>query len=363
MKHILVLTRYARNGASSRLRTYQYLDFFSKIKVPFAFTVKALFNEKYLENFYSHKKKSAISIAWQYAKRFSYLLAHRDQFYLILLERELFSYFPARFELWLKLMRKKPVVLDYDDAVFHNYDDHHFKIVRFFLGKKIDYIMQNAHLVLVGNRYLANRAKAAGARWIEEVPTVIDLSRYPLVLDMPENPVPIIGWIGTPATQKFLKILEEPLAKLAQVKKFKLVAIGANSSLKLKGFDFEIWPWSEETEVSLLNKIDIGVMPLYDSLFEQGKCGYKLIQYMVCAKPVVATPVGVNKEIVDQDLNGFLAKDAEEWFDAFLILLNDSTKTKVFGAAGRVKVEHRYCLQETAPILLNLFERVLSCAE
>ena len=360
MKHILVLTRYARNGASSRLRIYQYLDFFSKSKVPFDFIIKPLFNEKYLSNLYGAKKIHIICIAWQYAKRFFYLLAHRHQFDLIWVERELFSYFPARFELWL--MRKKPVFLDYDDAVFHNYDDHHSRIVRFFLGKKIDCLMQNAHLVIVANRYLADRAKAAGTSWIEKIPTVIDLSRYPLVMDMPENPVPIIGWIGVPATQKFLKILEEPLAKLAQVKKFKLVAIGANSSLTLKGFDFEIWRWAEETEVSLLNKIDIGVMPLYNSLFEQGKSGYKLIQYMGCAKPVVASPVAVNKEIIDQDSNGFLVKNAEEWFNALLILLNDSSKRKIFGAAGRKKVESHYSLQKTSAILLDFFNGVL-CVE
>ena len=100
-------------------------------------------------------------------------------------------------------------------------------------------------------------------------------------------------------------------------------------------------------------------MPLHDGPFERGKCGYKLIQYMASGLPVVASPIGVNREIVENDINGYLASTESEWFDALYKLKTNMEKRQQMGLAGRKKVETDYNIHITAPRLLDFFQRVV----
>lgn len=122
----------------------------------------------------------------------------------------------------------------------------------------------------------------------------------------------------------------------------------------MPGVEVERLPWSETTEQPLISSCDIGVMPLVDSFWERGKCGYKLIQYMACELPVVASPVGVNNEIVRTGENGFLATSEKTWVDALAKLLSDAALRDQMGAAGRKRVEEAYCIQKAAPRLVQL---------
>jgi len=99
-------------------------------------------------------------------------------------------------------------------------------------------------------------------------------------------------------------------------------------------------------------------MPLLDSPWERGKCGYKLIQYMACGLPVVASPVGVNASIVRDGVNGFWSHDAQSWACALEKLLTDASLRERMGAEGRQKVERDYCLQVTAPRLAVWLNKV-----
>jgi glycosyltransferase involved in cell wall biosynthesis len=119
--------------------------------------------------------------------------------------------------------------------------------------------------------------------------------------------------------------------------------------------------WSEAAEVPFLQAVDIGIMPLSDTPWARGKCGYKLIQYMACGLPVVASPVGVNAEIVEHGVNGFLATTEAEWSEALATLLRDPALRQRMGAAGRRKVEEHYSLQVWGPrvaaLLLDVAEK------
>jgi glycosyltransferase involved in cell wall biosynthesis len=99
-------------------------------------------------------------------------------------------------------------------------------------------------------------------------------------------------------------------------------------------------------------------MPLLDGPFERGKCGYKLVQYMAGGLPVVASPVGVNRQIVEHNINGYLAHSTEDWLNAFRMLKQDVHKRHEMGQAGRHKAEKMYNLQVTAPKLLSLLSNV-----
>jgi hypothetical protein len=120
----------------------------------------------------------------------------------------------------------------------------------------------------------------------------------------------------------------------------------------------EILPWAEDTEVTLIQSMDIGVMPLPDTPWTRGKCGYKLIQYMACGLPVVASPVGVNRDIVEHGVNGFLAESDDEWRAAVDALLNDADLRRRMGAAGRKKVEEQYSLQVWGPRVAQMLRSV-----
>jgi len=245
-----------------------------------------------------------------------------------------------------------PYLVDYDDAVFHRYDLHRSGLVRTILGKKIDAIMRKATLVTVGNDYLADRAHRAGAKRVEHLPTVVDLKRYHTAPGT-GNSVYTIGWIGSPTTAPYLRLVRPALAEVCGKHGGRLVVVGGPPEMALDGVLTIGRPWSEETEVAEVQRFDVGILPLPDEPWERGKCGYKLIQYMACGRPVVASPVGVNRQIVEQGTNGFLASTISEWIKA-LGALRDSPLRERMGRAGRAKVERNFSVQVTAPRLAAL---------
>jgi len=240
-------------------------------------------------------------------------------------------------------------LVEYDDAIFHRYDHHHNTWVRRFFAEKIPNLMRGARAVIAGNDYIAVRAEVAGARKIVQVPTAIDLSRY--FMEDRENSVFTVGWIGSPITASYLELIEPALRRLASTGPLKFVVIGAEAP-QWPGVEAVSIPWTEASEVAQINSFDVGVMPLPDEPWERGKCGYKLIQYMACAKPVVASPVGANCVIVETGVEGFLATTPEDWFTSLEQLRDNKTMCINMGKRGREKVERDYCTAVTAPRLL-----------
>jgi glycosyltransferase involved in cell wall biosynthesis len=346
--NILILSRYGRLGASSRLRMLQYLPSLGQVEVKC--DVRPFFDDEMLRAKYQLGGYGFSSLVRAYGSRVIQLL-RRKRFDLIWIEKEALPWLPVQVE--RALLQGVPYVLDFDDAWFHNYDLHRSAWVRRILGHRLDRLMAGARLVIGGNDYLLQRARDAGARWVERVPTVIDLDRYPLG---PEKllgaSAPKIVWIGSPSTVRYLSGLAEPLRALAQRVPFKLRVIGA--PLEMAGVEVECVPWTEASEVAAIAECDIGVMPLFDSPWERGKCGYKLIQYMACGLPVVASSVGVNGQIVQEGISGFLADTAQAWVTVLAKLLADAALRQRMGHAGRLRVEQEYCLQVTGPRLVGL---------
>ena len=289
-----------------------------------------------------------------YIRRLGYLLKSK-RFDLLWVEYEILPWLPAWGERILAHFRV-PYVVDYDDAVFHRYDMHSRSMVRTLLGGKIDTVMRRAALVIVGNDYLRDYARKAGAQRVECIPSVIDLNRYNLILQ-PENPVFTIGWIGSPATAKYLHIVHPALAEVCKNGSARLVLVGSGQ-FKLDGVPTEIHPWSEETEVAEIQSLDVGIMPMPDEAWARGKCGYKLIQYMACARPVIASPVGVARQIIGESRNGFLAAATKDWVEAFRVLREDQRLRERMGKAGRINVERQYSIQVTAPLLVSLLRSI-----
>jgi len=337
---ILYFTKYSRKGASSRLRSYQYFPFLEKEGVEVV--VKPLFDDVYLDNLYANKKKSITHIIFCYMKRFFFLFTV-VKYNKLVIEKELFPYFPAFFEKLLYLFKVKYIV-DFDDAIFHNYDLSRHKLIQLFLKKKIDHVMKYSSCVIAGNSYLANRAKKSGAKKVEIIPTVIDISRYEVLNKTPTANV-IIGWIGSPSTFKYIKAIKPVLQKITEKHNVIIHIIGAKENLNL-GKNIRYIKWTETSEVSEIQKFDIGIMPLENTPWELGKCSYKLIQYMGCGIPVVASPVGMNVEVVKDGWNGFLAKDIEDWYSSLENLIKNKTLKITLGGNGRELVLNKFTVQK-----------------
>jgi hypothetical protein len=243
--------------------------------------------------------------------------------------------------------------------VFHYYDQHRSSLVRGLLADKHPTLMRGAALVVAGNAYLAEFARQAGAKRVEIVPTVIDLERYPVegcALRGLASAAPLVGWIGQRATASFLLPYKQIFERLTASGQARFGAIGIDA--QSLGLPMESIAWSEQTEAASIASFDIGIMPLVDEPFERGKCGYKLIQYMACGLPVVASPVGVNCQIVEHGVNGFLAETPEQWEQALRTLLADPGLRQRMGQAGRAKVEREYCIQVTGPRMAALLQSV-----
>ena len=167
-------------------------------------------------------------------------------------------------------------------------------------------------------------------------------------------------WIGSPSTAQYVQDIARPLAELNRQVPFKLRIIGAN--LNIEGVDIENLPWTEDTEVPLVAESDIGIMPLPDTPWTNGKCGYKLIQYMACGLPVVGSDVGANKNIVDEGVNGHLVSSDAQWVETLKTLLQNPELRQQYGRQGRIDAEERFCVQKTAPRLIELLRKVATTA-
>jgi glycosyltransferase involved in cell wall biosynthesis len=351
--HILALTRYGRLGSSSRVRFYQYFPYLQASGMEI--TSVPFFDDEYVRRIYQGRSVGFMPVLGAYIKRF-FVLLRSAQYDVLWIEKESFPWLPAWFEEWLERFNV-PYVVDYDDAVFHRYDMHRSAIVRSLLGNKIDRVMSNSALVIAGNEYLAERAKGAGAKRVEYLPSVVDVSHYQVQSASAKSPFRV-GWIGSPVTAPYLAEIRDALTILSREADIHVILIGAGRNTPFPEVTTTNLPWDEQIEQSLGNLFDVGIMPLVDGPFECGKCGYKLVQYMAAGIPVVATPVGINRQMVEWGSNGYLAVSTEEWVTALRNLIRDEQLRSRMGRAGRQKAEQMYNLQVTAPKLLNLLSSV-----
>lgn len=349
---IVFFTKYTSVGASSRYRSYQYLPILRDSG--FTIKVKPLFNDAYLAYKYTHGRNHLGFVLLALWRRvWAVLMLPRDS--VVWVEYELLPYCPAWLERWL-VWRGCRLVVDYDDALFHQYDEHSNSLVRRLLSQKIAILMRISHTVVVGNEYLASYAFRANAPHIVIIPTVIDLNRYLIKPSVIADDVCTIGWIGSPSTACYMHDIAPALAKLWQDRNIRICMVGSGTTI-LPGVPVEFITWNEDSEVDEIRRFDIGVMPLPDEPWARGKCGFKLIQYMACGLPVIASPVGVNTKIVHNGENGLLADSNMAWISALYLLVDDVALRKSMGAKGRQLVEQSYCLAVTAPMLIEVLQR------
>jgi glycosyltransferase involved in cell wall biosynthesis len=251
-----------------------------------------------------------------------------------------------------------PRVYDFDDAIFHQYEMHPNPVMRRLIGRKFEPMLRSAALTLSGNAYLNDYASRF-CRHAEIVPTVLDTEVFVPAPPRPDHDRPVtIGWIGSPSTWGYMRPIIPALEELGRTMNVRIRVVGAGPQATTPS-SFEFLEWSQADEIAMIQGMDIGIMPLPDEPWARGKCGYKLIQYMACGIPTVASPVGVNREIVQHGVTGFHARDPAEWLVALRRLVASLDDRRTMGAAGRARAETDYSRQAHGPRLAGLIRGVL----
>jgi len=252
---------------------------------------------------------------------------------ITLLQRELISTLFT-----LESFTGKPRVLDVDDAIFLHRD-----------GKTAQRLAESCELVLAGNEFLGDWFSQWNSR-VELLPTGIDTNRFiPANDSMEQSPtqhaITTIGWTGSQTNLHYLQFVESALRNVLAARpktRLHVVCDKPPDLPALPATQLEFSQWSPTNEVDTVQRFDIGIMPLTDGDWERGKCAFKILQYMACGKPVVASPVGVNAELLADERIGFAASDLALWENALLTLVDDADLRRRQGAAGRALAQARY---------------------
>lgn len=350
---VLAFTKYGAQAASTRQRLLQYLPALHAANIHVEW--RPLLDDDYVRGLTRGAKPSRMAIARLYAQRMGQLAQAREVDALWIYA-ELFPYLPAPFER-LAFAGRTPVVYDFDDAFFHQYDAAAHPLVRRLLAGKLEPLLRGAAVCACGNDYLRNYAARFCDRTVI-LPTVVDTDAYLPASGQRDGPLSI-GWIGTPSTWGYVRPLLPLLAQLAAERGVRIRVVGAGSAVEADRFDgLDIVDWREDTEIAEVQRMDIGIMPLPDEGWARGKSGYKLVQYMACGLPVVASPVGVNAQIVVEGETGFLARTPEAWRAALVALLDDAGLRRRMGESGRQRAQMSYSLRHCAPQMVQLLRSV-----
>ncbi len=250
-----------------------------------------------------------------------------------------------------------PLIHDFDDAIWLPVESE--TGISTFLKrilkseKKFDEIIKLSTHVIVGNNYLAEHARLFNKN-MSVIPTAVDTDYYRPRIEEQHNSKITIGWIGSGSTVKYLNLLDNVWKRLPE--NYELIIVGGYYSPE--GMRINNIKWALDTELEQLSKFTIGIMPLPDDEWSRGKCGLKALQYMAMGIPCVASPVGVNTEIIQDGVNGFLAKDENEWIGKITLLMQNPDLRRKLGMAGRKTVEERYSVKVWAPKYIEIIKNV-----
>jgi glycosyltransferase involved in cell wall biosynthesis len=356
---ILFLAPYPLGQApSQRFRFEQYLNLLEE--KGFTFWFQSFWDEKawailYKPEFVFHKTMGFLK---GILRRFA-ILFQLSKIDFVFIHRECLPIGPPIIE-WIiaKVLRKK-IIYDFDDAIWlHNTSEENKLISQLKWHGKVKNICQWSYQVSAGNEYLCGFAKRF-SRSVILNPTTIDTEKLhnPSLYQKKNNDQVIIGWTGTHSTLPYLNELMPVFESLHKklYGQFKVLVIADKKPPFNLPF-LEFLPWAKEKEINDLMKFDIGVMPLTNDEWANGKCGFKALQYMALEIPTIASPVGVNTTIIAHQLDGLLASTGTEWSNLLERLITDESLRKKIGMKGREKVIANYSMASNSSTFLSLFE-------
>jgi len=326
---------------SSRMRIYQVsnkINLKSKVFVISPFPFKKFSKKRILEFFIN-----------------LFLLLKIKKNDIIYLHKTVFQWDFIFLILFLDFFKKYKIIFDFDDPVF------------LYCPKKTKILTRKANAVIVGSHYLLEYSLKNNKNSFL-VPTSVDYGMYSKSIKPAENEHNVtIGWIGTQSNLENLLVIKnvflnlkfnfELLILTAPNVGKKIYEILPKEKIKIK-YIFDIDWTNEQNIVNNILKIDIGIMPLFDSLENRGKCAFKAIQYMSCGIPTICSSVGENNYLIKNGINGFLAEDVKGWIKALELLIENENLRKKIGEAGKKTIEEKYSLKVNIPLIENIIKSI-----
>ena len=354
---ILFIVPYSEEGPSNRLRVSQFLPYLSKAGIQYK--VRPFIFNRFYRILYSKGNyfKKGIFFISSFLGRMADIV-RLLKYDVIFIHREACPISVPFFE-WAAYRLKKKIIFDFDDAIYLPNKSKYNNIVKWVKDtKKVPYIIKISNMVIAGNCFLADFASRYNKN-VEVIPTCVDTDTYRNTVNARVSDSLTIGWIGSTTTVEYLYLLKNIFVKLAAkypYLRFKIIG----GEFKVSGLDDIIInkKWSLENEVSDLETIDIGIMPMPDNDWTRGKCCFKALLYMSMQIPCVCSSVGINKKIIKDGTNGFIASSNKEWFDKLSFLIENEALRKKIGVAGRKTVEESFSVKVNSDRYLEIIKRI-----
>jgi glycosyltransferase involved in cell wall biosynthesis len=310
------VTPYGRNGPSSRVRVFEWLD---RLGAPFALSSYVSHHNASPAHLVSHPRSVLAA-----ERRLRRLAASRPE--RLLLHREASPLSRGALEQRL-LAGADLAIYDFDDALQCDFGDG--GILRRLAPKapKALIAVQTADRVIAGNDVLAAWASQHN-RDVVVIPSCLDPEAYQAKLKYELSDPPRLGWIGSAGNEAYLLRIAPALWEVHRRTGARLTLVGTTRPTlgELEGIIDRV-PWSEHRQHAALAEIDLGIAPLPDKPYERGKCGYKLLQYAAAATPAVGSPIGVNAQILSR-LGAPAPAGVDDWVDAIVGLLAMSAEAR-----------------------------------
>lgn len=357
MKRVLFICPYPENVApSQRLKFEQYYDIFrqNNIQVETSSFVSKKFWKLIYKRGYFFSKVFYTSLGYWNRFRFLFKLSRFDIVYIHLWVTPLG---PSLFE-WLYRKLSKKVVYDIDDLIYlRNNKSKSNPIISWVKGRgKPIYLMKTSDHVITCTPYLDEFVRRYNLN-TTDISSTVDTDRYLPKVSYQSPGGCIVGWSGSHSTSKYLHLLDRVFQKLASEYRFKLLVMG-DKEFSIEGVDVEAIEWSETYEIETIKRFTIGVYPLPDEEWVLGKSGLKAIQYMAMGIPTVATAVGANFRVIEDNISGFLVKEESEWYERLTQLINNVELRQSIGQNARKRVEDLFSLKANAPAYLKILENI-----
>jgi glycosyltransferase involved in cell wall biosynthesis len=317
--------------AASRYRVLQYLPYLKEYGVQ---TTVLPFPKSFFEKLKLFKSVNQYDILFIQRKRFPVL--------------------------WLKYIRKnaRKIVYDFDDSVMYRNSKAASPESNTRVKMFKNMINASDH-VIAGNEYLQKNTTPY-THDVTIIPSPIDMAFYPQKKYSDKNDNIILGWVGAHGSIHYLEKMRPMFETLGKRHNNLRLKIVCDIFFDCDNMVVEKKYWNEKDEVADIQSFDIGLMPLMDDPWSHGKCGLKVLQCLATGVPVVCSPAGINREIVEDGVHGFWANTQEEWIEKLEILINDHNLRKRMGMEGRKRVIEYYSLKANAPRMLKIFQQLSS---
>lgn len=355
---VLFLTRYPVEGASSRYRVHQYLPQLEALGV--RCTVQTFMDDAMYRLSFTPGRtgRKAWMTLLATLRRLRALLDWRE-YDLIYLQRELFPFGPPWVERMLR-RRGAAMLFDYDDALFIKKPSRYNPIATLLRSssKTLD-IFRLVDCVVAGNDWLRDRAIAEGGRAVT-FEVAEDTQR--IAMHPPHsNARPVtVGWLGSKSTVKYLRLIEPVLQDLARAHPDLRFEIVGGGEFEMAGVPWVHTEWSLQAELEALRRFDIGLMPLPQEDWANGKSGGKARTYMAAGVVPVCQDIGYNRQLIRPGETGFLCTSHDEWRQTLERAIADASLRQRVAEAARADVEQRFSLAGQAATLRALFDDVLA---